>query len=40
MPEQRKLNLLWLQSGGCGGCTLSLLCAESPDVLTALEAAG
>jgi len=40
MTEQRKLNLLWLQSGGCGGCSLSLLCAESPDVLTALEAAG
>jgi len=42
MTEHRKrdLNLLWLQSGGCGGCTLSLLCAESPDVLTALEAAG
>lgn len=40
MTEPRKLNLLWLQSGGCGGCTLSLLCAESPDVLTALEAAG
>ena len=36
----RDLNLLWLQSGGCGGCTLSLLCAESPDVLTALESAG
>lgn len=33
-------NLLWLQSGGCGGCTLSLICAESPDFLTAFEAAG
>lgn len=33
-------NLLWLQSGGCGGCTLSLLCAESPGFLTAFEAAG
>lgn len=33
-------NLLWLQSGGCGGCSLSLLCAESPYLLTALEAAG
>ena len=33
-------NLLWLQSGGCGGCTMSLLCAESPDFLTAFEAAG
>lgn len=42
MTERRKqgLNLLWLQSGGCGGCTLSLLCAESPDLITALEAAG
>lgn len=38
--QHEKRNLLWLQSGGCGGCTLSLLCAESPDVLTALEAAG
>lgn len=35
-----RLNLLWLQSGGCGGCTLSLLCAEAPDLLTSLEAAG
>ncbi len=36
----RRKNLLWLQSGGCGGCTLSLFCAESPDLLTAFEAAG
>ena len=33
------LNLLWLQSGGCGGCTLSLLNAESPDLYTSLRAA-
>jgi NiFe hydrogenase small subunit HydA len=33
-------NVLWLQSGGCGGCTLSLLCAESPDLFSALEGAG
>ncbi len=33
-------NLLWLQSGGCGGCSLSLFNAESPDLLTALECAG
>ncbi len=33
-------NLLWLQSGGCGGCTLSLICAEAPDFLTSFEAAG
>lgn len=35
-----KLNLLWLQSGGCGGCTLSMLCAESPDLLTSFESVG
>ncbi|MDQ7002446.1 MAG: HupU protein [Ghiorsea sp.] len=35
-----KLNLLWLQSGGCGGCTMSLLNAESPDVLGCLDMAG
>lgn len=34
------MNLLWLQSGGCGGCSLSLLGAEGPDLVTALEAAG
>ena len=34
------LNLLWMQSGGCGGCTMSLLNAESPDLITSLEAAG
>ena len=33
------LNLLWLQSGGCGGCTLSLLNSESPDLYTSLRAA-
>ncbi|PKO79648.1 MAG: HupU protein, partial [Betaproteobacteria bacterium HGW-Betaproteobacteria-13] len=34
------MNVLWLQSGGCGGCTMSLLCAESPDVLATLEGGG
>jgi len=34
------MNVLWLQSGGCGGCTLSLLNAESPDVLGCFEMAG
>jgi ferredoxin hydrogenase small subunit len=38
--ERQPLNLLWLQSGGCGGCTLSLLCAEGPDIFSTLEAAG
>ncbi|WP_456404678.1 NADH-quinone oxidoreductase subunit B family protein [Thiolapillus sp.] len=33
-------NLLWLQSGGCGGCSMSLLCAENPDLITQLETAG
>ncbi|MFT8368855.1 hypothetical protein [Acetobacter papayae] len=32
--------VLWLQSGGCGGCTMSLLCAESPGLLGALRGAG
>lgn len=32
-------NLLWLQSAGCGGCSMSLLNAESPDLLTTFEAA-
>ncbi|MCG8425964.1 MAG: HupU protein [Chromatiales bacterium] len=33
-------NVLWLQTGGCGGCSLSLLCAESPDLLTTFKGAG
>ena len=36
----RELNLLWLQSGGCGGCSLSLFGAEAPDLLTAFRSAG
>ena len=36
----RPLNMLWLQSGGCGGCTLSIMCAESPDLLAGFEAVG
>ncbi|WP_297312490.1 HupU protein [Neptuniibacter sp.] len=34
------LNLLWLQSAGCGGCSMSLLNAESPDLMTSLESVG
>ena len=37
---QTPKTLLWLQSGGCGGCTLSLICAESPDLASALTNAG
>jgi coenzyme F420-reducing hydrogenase gamma subunit len=37
---RQHLNLLWLQSGGCGGCTLSLLNAEQPHLYAHLEQAG
>lgn len=40
MTHSKPLNLLWLQSGGCGGCTLSLLGAETPDLVSAFELAG
>ncbi len=35
-----RLTLLWLQSGGCGGCSMSLLDAEHPDLYSALELSG
>ncbi len=38
--RHNRTNLLWLQSGGCGGCTVSLLGTESPDLCTNLEAGG
>lgn len=34
------MNILWLQSAGCGGCTMSLLCAEDPGLFDLLEGAG
>lgn len=34
------MNVLWLQSAGCGGCTMSLLCAEDPNVFDLLAGAG
>ena len=34
------MNVLWLQSGGCGGCSMSLLCADTPDLAGQLQAAG
>ena len=40
MASPSKLNLLWLQAGSCGGCTMSLLNAQSPQLFDALEAAG
>ncbi len=33
----RPRNLLWLQSGGCGGCSMSLLNAEAPHLFQSLE---
>ncbi|TVZ40516.1 NiFe hydrogenase small subunit HydA [Alteromonadaceae bacterium 2753L.S.0a.02] len=36
----RKKNLLWLQSGGCGGCSMSLLNSEQPGLTVFFEAAG
>jgi uptake hydrogenase small subunit len=40
IERPRRQSLLWLQSGGCGGCSLSLMGAEGPDLVTALDAAG
>ena len=42
MPPEtsEKKNMLWLQSGGCGGCTLSVMCAEAPDFASVFDAAG
>ncbi|RAR62352.1 ferredoxin hydrogenase small subunit [Paraburkholderia unamae] len=33
-------NVLWLQSGGCGGCNMSLLCADTVDFAGTLVRAG
>ncbi len=35
-----EFNVLWLQSGGCGGCSMSLLNAESPNLFATLDDAG
>ena len=34
------MNVLWLQAAGCGGCTMSLLCAESPGWSEQFDGAG
>jgi NiFe hydrogenase small subunit HydA len=34
------LNVLWLQSGGCGGCSMSLLCADTADFHAQLRQVG
>ncbi len=33
----KSFNILWLQSGGCGGCSMSVLNAEAPDFLSHLK---
>lgn len=33
-------NVLWLQSGGCGGCSMSLLCADTADFAGLLRHGG
>lgn len=38
--RREPLNLLWLQSGGCGGCTLSLLNADCRNLFETLQGLG
>jgi len=40
MSAAGRLQVLWLQSGGCGGCTQSLLCAEPRPLFDELRDAG
>lgn len=40
IDASKGFNVLWLQSGGCGGCTMSLLCADTPDFFGTLSDAG
>ena len=38
--REASFNVLWLQSGGCGGCSMSLLCADTADFRGQLRQAG
>ena len=40
MKTGEPFNVLWLQSGGCGGCSMSLLCADTTDFHGQLRDAG
>ncbi|MDE2604336.1 MAG: HupU protein [Burkholderiales bacterium] len=40
MQTRDAFNVVWLQSGGCGGCSMSLLCADTADFNALLEDAG
>lgn len=37
---KRPFRVLWLQSGGCGGCNMSLLCADTQDFAGLWRSAG
>lgn len=37
MSQMRKKTLLWLQSAGCGGCSMSLSTAQSPNMFAVFE---
>ena len=34
------MKVLWLQAAGCGGCTMSMLCAQDPNLFDTLGGAG
>jgi len=34
---ENSFNVLWLQSGGCGGCSMSVLNAEQPDFFSSFQ---
>ncbi|MBL8574237.1 MAG: HupU protein [Hyphomicrobiaceae bacterium] len=36
----RRTSLVWLQSGGCGGCSMSMLTAQAPDLISMLDTFG
>ena len=40
MDSKARLNVVWLQSGGCGGCTISLLGSDARDLFGSLAALG
>lgn len=38
--DNETFKVLWLQSGGCGGCSMSWLCAEAPELSLCLDRLG
>ena len=39
-PADAPLSIVWLQAGGCGGCSMALLGADTRDFTGMLEGAG